>query len=41
VDQAAGEAARLVSAENRRKLEVVLNELLACRQIIDSALGQN
>jgi DNA-binding transcriptional MerR regulator len=41
VDQAAGETARLVSAENRRKLEVALGELLACRRIIDSALGQN
>jgi DNA-binding transcriptional MerR regulator len=39
MDQAAGEAARLVSAENRRKLEVALGELLACRRIIDSALG--
>jgi DNA-binding transcriptional MerR regulator len=41
VDQAAGEAARLVSAENRRKLEVALGELLSCRQIIERALGQN
>ncbi len=41
VDQAAGEAARLVSTENRRKLEVALDELLACRRIIDSALGQH
>ena len=39
MDQAAGEAARLVSAENRRKLEVALGELLVCRRIIDSALG--
>jgi DNA-binding transcriptional MerR regulator len=35
------EAARLVSTENRRKLEVALDELLACRRIVDSALGQN
>lgn len=35
------EAARLVGTENRRKLEVALDELLACRRIIDSALGQN
>jgi DNA-binding transcriptional MerR regulator len=35
------EAARAVSVENRRKLEVALDELLACRRIIDSALGQN
>ena len=35
------EAARPVSTENRRKLEVALDELLACRRIIDSALGQN
>jgi DNA-binding transcriptional MerR regulator len=41
VDQAAGETARRVIAENRRKLEVALDELLACRRIIDSALGQN
>ncbi len=41
VDQAAGEAARLVSTKNRRELEVALDELLACRRIIDSALGQN
>jgi hypothetical protein len=40
-DQAAEEAARRVGAENRRKLEVALGELLACRRIIDSALGQN
>jgi DNA-binding transcriptional MerR regulator len=40
-DQAAGEAARLVSAENRRKLETALDELLACRRLIDGALGQN
>ena len=37
----AAEAARLGSTENRRKLEVALDELLACRRIIDSALGQN
>jgi DNA-binding transcriptional MerR regulator len=37
----AAEAARPVSTENRRKLEVALDELLACRQIIDGALGQN
>ena len=41
VDLTAAEAARLVSTENRRKLEVALGELLACRRIIDSALGQN
>jgi hypothetical protein len=41
MDQTAGESARLVSADNRRKLEVALGELLACRRIIDSALGQN
>src|SRR5437660_12460570 len=37
----AAEAMRPVSTENRRKLEVVLDELLACRRIIDSALGQD
>ena len=35
------EAARLADPEQRRKLETALDELLACRSIINAALGQN
>jgi DNA-binding transcriptional MerR regulator len=33
--------ARLVSAESRRKLEMALEDLVACRRIIDTALEQD
>jgi DNA-binding transcriptional MerR regulator len=35
------EAARLADPEQRRKLETALDQLLACRRIINAALGQN
>ena len=34
-------ARRLLTVENRRKLQMVLDELSACRRIIDTALAQN
>jgi DNA-binding transcriptional MerR regulator len=37
-NETAEQPARLVSAENRRKLQTALDDLLACRQIIDTAL---
>jgi DNA-binding transcriptional MerR regulator len=32
---------RLVALENRRKLQMALDELTACRQILDTAFAQN
>jgi hypothetical protein len=34
-------SARIGSPENRRKLETALDELLACRRIIEGVLGQS
>jgi DNA-binding transcriptional MerR regulator len=40
-DPGAQNSARLASPENRRKLETALDELLACRRIIEGVLGQS
>jgi DNA-binding transcriptional MerR regulator len=34
-------ARRLIALENRRKLQLALDDLVACRQILDSALAQD
>jgi DNA-binding transcriptional MerR regulator len=40
-DGSPAQPARLVSAESRRKLEMALEDLVACRRIIDTALQQD
>jgi DNA-binding transcriptional MerR regulator len=40
-DPDAQSSARIGSPENRRKLETALDELLACRRIIEGVLGQS
>jgi DNA-binding transcriptional MerR regulator len=40
-DPGAQSSARLASPENRRKLETALDELLACRRIIEGVIGQS